>query len=510
MDEGMLLGRFIETLLRGWRIIVLAVVSCVIGAAVYTLTQPTRYSARALVATVRESTRVSLGTDIVSLSEDDLAKASASAKERLQSFVVFVNNPEVAEEVVAELGDRLPTDLRNAKRLLRLVRGSLAAGSDSIEIIVTTREPQTAAMVANAWARAYVHQINTLYEGLEESTLGVVEQEASAAAEVYAQRQADVEAFLAGDPRDELQRVISDTVYLQDALAQIQRTAQYGQLTSQQQAYQGAIASLTAAQQARLDALIAEHARVEELWRDAADMRAQVSQGGESAARSNEVALMLLKARVYGASNADVDGGVMSSQPAISWTVQSGDTAVSAAEMVADLDALAATLEARRETLAEDIAALAQAQMRGEGWWLTEVDATLSPEAALRVADEQVDGELTRLIDANQTKLNTARTEYAQADRRLLELQSLRDLAWQSYDALLRRQTELAISDLTVGSRVRLAVPASVPEASGSNLVTNLGLAAAAGLLVGLVAAWIVGFWRGYRAQAAQQTPAAQ
>jgi len=505
----MLLGRFIETLLRGWRIIVLAVVACVIGAAVYTLTQPTSYSARALVATVHETTRVTLGTDIVALSEDDLAKASASAKERLQSFVVFVNNPEVAEEVVAELGDRLPADLRNAKRLLRMVRGSLAAGSDTIEIVVTTREAQTAAMIANAWARAYVHQINMLYEGFEASKLGVVEQEANAAAEVYTQRQADVEAFLANDRRDELQRVISDTVYLLDALTQVNRTAQYGALISQQQAYEGAIATLSEAQQARLDTLIAEHAGVEALLRDAGDMRAQVSKGGETAAHSNELALMLLKASAYSTRATLVEEGQTLSQPAIALTFQPGASEMTASGMLADLDALVSTLEARRAALAKDIAALAEAQMQGEQVLLLGISADLSPAAAIGVAGGQADDALGALISSNQAKLNTARTDFAQADRRLLELESLRDLAWQSYDALLRRQTEIAISGESIGSRVRLAVPASVPEAAGSNLAVNLGLAGVAGLLVGLVVAWIVGFWRDYRERSAEQRPTA-
>ena len=501
MEEGMILGRFIERLLRGWLAIVVALLACVGGATAYTLSQPTRYQAQALVATVRESTKVSLGSEIETLSEDEL-KTSTSSKERLQSFVVFVRNSTIAEAVLAEIGEQLPKDLRGTKRLLKTVSANVVSGSDTIEILVTAADPQVAALIANAWAKEYVRQLNLLYEGLAEASVGAVDDQVLSASETYAQRQAAVEAFLQDDSRDELNRLIADYAYLLESLSALRRSALYDTLTQQQTAYQTTLASLAEAQRSEVNTLIAELSRAESLLRDATDMRDQVRLGGEAAAQSNETALILLKTRVF-AQGPIVTGTVESVLPA-TLDIQPDAVNTSAADMVKDLGALVTTLETRRDTLQTELQELAQALVSGETWSLVELDVSQLPQAASEGEIGEVQTELDQTIDAYQQKLNDARTTLAQEERRLLELESQRDLAWDSYDNLARKQAELAISEQTTGVRVRLAAPASVPEATNRHLVRNVGLAAVAGLLLGMFVAWMIAFWKDYRVRAAR------
>ncbi|NLG26696.1 MAG: hypothetical protein GX557_02215 [Chloroflexi bacterium] len=503
MDESMILGRFFETLLRGWLVIVLVVVACVGGAAVYTYSLPVRYRARALVATVRETTRVTLGTEMVTLSEDEILRSTSTAKERLQSFVAFVKNPTIADQVVKDLGDRLPAEMRTVGRLLPLVDGRLATGSDAIEITVSARNANDAATVANAWAAAYVSQLNALYGSYEEGTVGAIGDETAAAEAAYRQRQAEVEAYLAADRRDELSRTVADLGHLLDTLSSAGRVASYGALSYQQRAYLDTVDALAEAQQDRLTAAIDALAAVDEYLRAARGLLEQVQSGGDPSARSSETAVMLLKAQAFAGQVGTPDA--RNARASVSLVLEAGAGTVTAEAMTADLRALVQTLEARHSALTQELTELAQGKLAGEDTLLLDVD--ISQPLANALPGEDVTP-LQEAIAGYQEQLNAARTELAQEGRRLLELEAQRDLSWQSYQALSRHQAELSITDEATGARVRLAVPATPPQAVSRAVARNLGVAAVAGLLLGVIAAWLMDFWRNYRQAVADRARA--
>jgi uncharacterized protein involved in exopolysaccharide biosynthesis len=499
MDEGLVLGRFIETLLRGWLVIVLMALACVGGAAAFTYSEPTRYQAAVLVATLRESTRVSLGSNIKTLSEDELQKAATSGKERLQSLVVFVHTPNIAEAVLAQVGKQLPAELRGVKRLLAVVNGRVVPGSDMIEVFATTSDPQTSALIANTWAEEYVRQVNLLYEGLSQDAVGAVDGEVQSASDTYTEQQAKLESFLQDDPRDDLNRQIGDYTFLLDSLSLLRRTALYGVVAEQQLAYSATLQSLAEAQRREVSNTIAELVRANSLLRDAADMRAQIRLAGEAGAPTSQTALILLKARMF-AQGPRVAGVADTSLPA-SLDIMPGTETVSADDLVKDLDALVSTLESRRDQLEADLGTLSQALVSGEKWSMVPLDASILPQYSAESSSAGALAELEQTIATYQQKLNDARAALAQQERRLLDLQGQRDLAWQSYDTLVRKQAELAISEQTVGARVRLAAAAPAPEAVKRQTARNLGLAGAAGLLLGILVVWVRDLWRRYRAQ---------
>ncbi len=112
---GFEVGRYLETLLRQWRLILSTTLICAIVAGVLTYLQPKSYQARVLVASTNVGTNVSLGSTIETLSEEQLGYRLGGSAARLQSYVQMVKNPQIAQSVVDEIGDQLPERLSSSK-----------------------------------------------------------------------------------------------------------------------------------------------------------------------------------------------------------------------------------------------------------------------------------------------------------------------------------------------------------------------------------------------------------
>jgi succinoglycan biosynthesis transport protein ExoP len=129
----------------------------------------------------------------------------------------------------------------------------------------------------------------------------------------------------------------------------------------------------------------------------------------------------------------------------------------SAEEQVQDLDALLSILEARRE----------------------EVQALI------------VEGTLQQEILQLQEQL-----EWEQA--REQELTSARDLAWETYDTLARKEAEVGIASQVTDTEVRFAVPAVEPKKAVSpKKKLNIAIAGVLGLMVGVFGAFFIEFLEG-------------
>ena len=71
------------------------------------------------------------------------------------------------------------------------------AQSDLIQISVKADSPELAATIANAWAKAYVQQVNSIYGQVPDDMLGSVEAQLVEAQTAYDKAQANLETFLA-------------------------------------------------------------------------------------------------------------------------------------------------------------------------------------------------------------------------------------------------------------------------------------------------------------------------
>ena len=177
---------------------------------------PPVYESTATAAIVRTSTDVRFDERFTTSSD----QPNLDVNSRRAALVALVNSASIAQQVIGELGDQLPTELREPGELLRAVKGGMATGSrtgqsDLINITVRAQSPETAAAIANAWAKAYVQQVNSVYGQVPDDMLGSVEAQLVRAQDTYAKAQAGLEGYLATSKLDSLVRqsdVLSQTV----------------------------------------------------------------------------------------------------------------------------------------------------------------------------------------------------------------------------------------------------------------------------------------------------------
>jgi uncharacterized protein involved in exopolysaccharide biosynthesis len=79
------------------------------------------------------------------------------------------------------------------------------------------------------------------------------------------------------------------------------------------------------------------------------------------------------------------------------------------------------------------------------------------------------------------------------------ELTSARDLAWETYDTLARKEAEVGVASQVTDTEVRFAVPAVEPkEPVGPNKKLNIAIAGVLGLMVGVFGVFLVEYFEGW------------
>jgi len=111
--------------------------------------------------------------------------------------VGLVQNGDIANQVIAQLGDQLKPVERDPATLLRKVKAELGQKGDLILIKVKDSDPQKAAAIANAWAREYERSTNNIYGGAPSEYSSSVQTELERTRGDYEQAQKALEAFVA-------------------------------------------------------------------------------------------------------------------------------------------------------------------------------------------------------------------------------------------------------------------------------------------------------------------------
>ena len=215
------LARYLAVFRRRWlEITLIAFVSIVVAAVailLYRQVTPPVYESTATAAIVRTSTDVRFDERFTTSSD----QPNLDLNSRRAALVALVNSASIAQQVIEELGEQLPVELRSPGELLRAASGEMATvggrsgQSDLINITVRAQSPEAAAAIANAWAKAYVQQVNSVYGQVPDDMLGSVEAQLVQAQDTYAKAQADLEGYLATSKLDSLTRqsdVLSQTV----------------------------------------------------------------------------------------------------------------------------------------------------------------------------------------------------------------------------------------------------------------------------------------------------------
>jgi uncharacterized protein involved in exopolysaccharide biosynthesis len=452
-EEEIDLRPYIQALIEKWYWIVgVAVVAAVIAFGVTSLVPPS-FETETAVAIVRSRTDITFDPRIVT--EDEAFARDQNA--RRAALVALVTSTDVIEAVLAEVGDQLSPEQQRVTALRNMVNAS--SDGDLIRIQVRHGQPELAAALANSWGRHYERHVNQLFGGGRGEGLAMIAVQVQEARTRYEAAQTDLETFTR---TNRLVALTSEVESLEQVLAD----------------YYGLRASLQAnpAQLSRsvLGHHYADLQRIESWLLAAQALRQQVAADGNSAgaAAGNRVSYLSLHSQIY------------SSMP-LSMTVPVEIQVVLAEETAVtpnDIDNLLGVLAQRRqETLAE----------------IERVSGDLLPGSGPVVVGEgEEERPLQEVITILTEQIAALQAELVADRSRQQELQESRELAWETYQTLIRKQAETEIAAQTVGSEVRVASRAAVPERpAASGRMVTIVMAATLGLLTSMLVLFTRVWW---------------
>lgn len=455
MEEGIDLRQYVVVLVKHGKLIILATVVAALAAALASLTTPPIYEARASVAIIKSGWEIVFSPEFRTLSEEEMAARGMKAVdlgERRKALAGLVVNPAIAWRVIEELGSYLSQEEQNPSILLGMVDAEVGGEKgDLIEIVVSSRDPEKAARIANAWGQAYEEHVNRLYS-TSPTAPAAVGQQLEAARKEYEEREQALVAFMAENEIDEL------NVLIEEKLNIIQAHISSRNAVFDEQVVQ------------KLETLAYYYDKqslLQRLLREARMLREVVNTGGASSSTTNTLAVLLLKAEAF-ASSGGLPGAMQLQLGAIT------DLDQGAGAQAADLEALIAVLESEQTELESSIQDLSQELLKNEGYGFLDTESPTT--APLSVAVEELHDE----VDALRAEL-----EKEEAQQR--ELTRARDLAWGSYSTLADKAVEVEIAAGVGGTQVRFAAPA-VPPLSPTSPKKKQGIALAAvvGLMIGV------------------------
>ena len=449
MEEEIELRPYIQALLKRWHWIVGAVVLAVVTTFIITRLASPTYEAKSSIAIIRSRTDVSFDSRIQTLSEGELASLNTDANSRRNALIGLVKSNVVASDVLTEVGDLLLENERNLSALLKMVE--VESEGDLIHILVQYHDAEIATQIANSWARSFEQTANKLYGTRDDTNLALVIDQLESAEAVYEASQQNVETFIRDNEIELLQREIDASQAVLDAYQLARDNIQSGTIQLQSDN-----------QQLTLGAFYNDVSQVE-LWLiEAEALREQVRTGQNSDTEklANTLAFISLQSEVFGGS-LPVQLQINLNEPG-------------AGVSLAEVDTLINVLQLRQETTNSQIEQL------HNNLSITELNNTSLG------AGHPIN---TRIEEINETLRSLEAQKEAQEAQKL-RLEESRNLAWETYQALLRKQAEVEVATQTSGSEVRFASPAVPPKEPVSNQ-TLLKLVIATGLSLSLAIAII-------------------
>jgi succinoglycan biosynthesis transport protein ExoP len=151
---------YINVLIRYWRLIVgLTVVAAVVAFAVTSLL-PRSYEATAMVVVTRPLYQFQFTSEI-----QNLENANNPSQQLLtgKAALDLATSDAILQQVLDAVGNDLPANERTLTAFREMAKAKIGGDPSIVNLIVTNRDPQRVAKIANTWADLYVRQINDLY-----------------------------------------------------------------------------------------------------------------------------------------------------------------------------------------------------------------------------------------------------------------------------------------------------------------------------------------------------------
>ena len=462
MEEEIDLREYINVIVRRWKWIIGITLAAVVTAAIvsFLLLAPV-YEAKAGVVIVKSKSEVTFEPKYRTLTEEELGSVGIDINARRKALEALVKSSSVASEVIAKLGASLEPEERGVEALLEIVETE--SNGDLIGIKVEGEDPSKIAAIANAWGEAYEKYVNELYSGRAQSPANIQAQVAEAE-DSYQKAEEALTQFLGDNRIDELNREIQAKQKLITNYKDAQTTTQAAAVSKQLETKRQVLADY-----------YADLIQLEQLLADARALHSQLQDkvASSSAEMGDALAVMFLRAK------ASASSASMPVQLQISLQEGTGATADQQAE---DVKALIAVLEARQEET--------QAHIDGFSSQLL-----VSTEYELVAS---ADDPINRLISQYSREVLELQVQLERENARKRELTQDRDLAWETYQTLARKEAEVGVAVQVTDTEVRFAVPAVEPkEPVAPKKVLNIAIAGVLGLMVGVFGAFFIEFLEG-------------
>ena len=448
MAEGVPMSAYATAVALWWReILALSATAALLGiAGVWSLGQLVpRYAASADVAIIHTSSSVALDERFQAVDRSELQIQRRGRPARRAALVGLVHQADLAERVF----DRLQSDLEEGAspvELLSAIDAELVtvgmAGnrpeSDLIRLTAYASGAPLAKALADAWAEAFVEDMNALFADVPRQVVDTVAAELASVRARYADAEAELQAFMAASRIDLLEQEIA----AKDAV--IEEVVSTWRLTATA-AFQKEMTSRLAAIDEDLAHLRQTRARL----RDAQGLRLLLDSSPSSVA-TNSLALYLFKARLT-AEDAHLE-------------IRLGDMpAVSAADQQRDVDTTIKSLE--RQIL--DLDASVADQTDALASLVGDSDEEGGIRNLLRRMVQQLDTNREQPMMELLAKLeNEKRALTSERQNELIAQANLtvaRDLMHTTLSTLQSEVVELELSLASAPSQVRLASLAVLP-----------------------------------------------
>ena len=356
-------------------------------------------------------------------------------------------------------------------------------GETSAMVRITARagSPSHAALIANAWAEAYVNLVNTLFAPNSAWQLDSITDELVQAQQAYDAAQRELEAFVAANEARSLEQEIRAKVAVVE-----------GYFDSEIQG---------------LNENRATRRRLGRILAAVQSMRAEVDAGGEAGQVSNTLAIQLLKVEAYVMAakitppmNKGDDRGSLGNltslvldfndSSGLTLDVSFGGTHADAVDQQADLEALDHALRSWLAALDQTIA-VQGANLLSSGSY-SAFPPTVPGPSNTPVSDD--DAPVFATIEGHYEAIRSLEARLEALGRQEEQLTSQRDRLFTALDVLLNKEAELRLAAVVSQPELRLASPAVQPlllPAIGTHLLSPAMISAVVGLTLGAAMAFL-------------------
>ena len=467
LREGILL------LVMWWReILCLALLGMVLGTAWYALTL--EYEAVADVVVLRARTGVVFDDErFTSLPEQGREPAAELLAGR-DTLFGLASSGAVALAVSVRLNEGVSDFQWQPADLLKSVgaelvgaggaRNTRAQTSAMVRITARADSPSQAALIANAWAEAYVNLVNTLYAPNSARQLDSITEELVQAQQAYTAAQDELEAFVsANEARRVRQEVVAKVAVLK------------GYFESEIEG---------------LNENRATRRRIRRLLSAVQSLGEQVEMAGVTALASNRLAIQLLKVEAYVTASKLTPSDTSTpddDSPDLTLDFDGfGNVHEGAPSQRADLEALDQALQSWLAGLDSAIASQS-ANLLSTGFY-SALPVTPFGESSVAPAG---DGGIQEALGI-ETYYEDIRSLEARLEalvRQEAQLTSQRDRLFTALDVLRNREAEFRLAAVVSQPELRLASPAVEPPirpAIGAHLLSPAAISAVVGFLLGV------------------------